>query len=146
MAKKIRRIKLSSLIVVGEGPHDGAFLSHMKDLYDSRLTDQKVKIASADGGSPKDILNTVIKNRHIAYDRKFVLMDSDVALTQKDRELAKRNKIVIYHSEPICLEGMLLDILNENIPATNKACKASLHPKLSGLPTEKSSYSDLFTE
>jgi len=52
VAKRNRKVKLSSLIVVGEGPHDKAFINHMKDLYDNRTSGQKVKVESADGGSP----------------------------------------------------------------------------------------------
>ena len=52
MAKKQRRIQCSSLIVVGEGPHDKAFINHMKSLYDSRNTGQTVKVESAMGRFP----------------------------------------------------------------------------------------------
>jgi len=38
MSGKKKHLKLASLIIVGEGPHDKAFLLHMKDLYDSRNT------------------------------------------------------------------------------------------------------------
>ncbi|MFT4924240.1 MAG: hypothetical protein ACI8WB_000318 [Phenylobacterium sp.] len=146
MAKKIRKLKLASLIVVGEGPHDRAFLSHMKDLYDGRHTNQKVRIEAADGGSPSDILKTVIKHKQAAYDRKYVLMDSDVALSQQNRDYATKHKIIILQSQPVCLEGMLLEVLSQKAPVTNHACKAILHPQLSGFPTVKSSYTGLFTK
>lgn len=78
MARKIKRSLLSTLIIVGEGTHEKAFLSHLKTLY-SANTNQKVKIDSADGGSPQDIVKTAVKkSRHIEYDRKFILMDSDI--------------------------------------------------------------------
>lgn len=144
MAGKKKHLQLASLIIVGEGPHDKAFLLHMKDLYDSRTTGQKVKIETADGGSPKDIIRSAIKNRHIAYDRRYVLMDSDIPLSVQVTKYAKQNKIIIIQSTPICLEGMLLEILDQNPPDTNQKCKSMLHPLLSGGPTEKSSYSQKF--
>jgi len=31
-----RKVKVSTLLVVGEGPHDKAFINHMKGVFDSR--------------------------------------------------------------------------------------------------------------
>ena len=105
-----------------------------------------MRIEAADGGSPGDILKSAIKYKQAAYDRKYVLMDSDVALTQQNRDFAEKHKIQILQSCPICLEGMLLEVLCQRAPTTNKACKAALHPQLAGSPIVKSSYSILFTK
>jgi len=45
-----RRVQQSTLLVVGEGPHDKAFIEHMKSLYDSRDNGQKVTVKPGDGG------------------------------------------------------------------------------------------------
>jgi hypothetical protein len=140
MAKKQRRSRLSTLIIVSEGAHEKAFLSHLKSMY-SANTGQKVKIDSADGGSPQDIVRTAIKkSKHIGYDRKFILMDSDIAIDDATKKLAKDNNIKIILSEPLCLEGMLLNLLGITVPDTSKKCKAILHPKLDGNAADKSSY------
>ncbi len=145
MAKRQRKVKQTTLIVVGEGQHDKAFLNHMKGIYDSRETGQKVTIDFSSGGSPHDIIKSSVKKvAHISYDKKYILMDDDVTIRQQDRDLAKKQKIQILLSQPICLEGMLLDILQQTIPTTADKCKASLHPQLSGNPTDKESYSPLF--
>lgn len=144
--KKVRHASIASLIVVGEGPHDEAFIGHMKVLYDNRATNQKVKVESADGGSPSDIINYVVRKKHISYDRKVILMDSDIPLKQQDRDNAKKNNITLIQSTPICLEGMLLEVLGLKAPKSNDACKSKLHPRLSGSPTMKSSYASLFTK
>ena len=87
MAKKTRRTLLSTLIIVGEGIHEKAFLSYLKSLYSSN-TNQKIKVDSADGGSPEDIVRTAVnKSKGIAYDRKFILMDSDIAIDEKTKKL-----------------------------------------------------------
>ncbi len=145
-SKKRSHYSLKSLIIVGEGPHDQAFLEHMKSIYDSRFTNQTVKIEAADGGSPRDIINYLIRKRHISFDKKLILMDSDVLLTQQDRDLARRHDITILQSDPVCLEGMLLSIIGESPGVKSEACKKKLHKRLSGLPTLKSSYSALFTK
>ena len=146
MAKRIRKTLLSTLIIVGEGIHDKAFLSHLKSIYSSN-TNQKVKVDSADGGSPEDIVRTTIKkSKGISYDRKFILMDSDIDVNKKTRKLAEENKITIILSEPLCLEGMLLNLLGVVVPDSSKKCKALLHPKLNGKPTDKKSYGKLITK
>ncbi|TBR37399.1 RloB domain-containing protein [Marinomonas agarivorans] len=146
MAKKNRRVKLSSLLIVCEGPHDKAFINHLKDLYDNRNTGQKVKVESADGGSPRDILKSASKNKHADYDKKYVLMDSDIPVTQQDWDFARNHKIEIIQSTPCCLEGMLLDALGEQVPDGNSACKGKFHSMLEGAPTEKKSYSIRFSK
>ena len=147
MAKKIRHLVKTSLIIVGEGAHDKAFLDHMKELYDGRETNQSVKIASADGGSPKDIIEVVIKkSKNADYDKRYVLMDSDIPLSDKEYKLAKDNKITLLLSEPLCLEGMLLDVLGQKSASTSQACKDKLHPLLAGKPTEKQSYRVKFSK
>jgi len=146
MRKTKKHLKLSALIIIGEGPHDKAFLNHLKDLYDSRTSGQKITIETADGGSPKDIIRSAFKNKHISYDYRCVLMDSDIPLSDENKNTAKKYKINIIQSRPICLEGMLLEVLNQIAPNTNAKCKALLHPQLSGKPTEKESYRIQFTK
>ena len=141
-----RKVQLATLLVVGEGAHDKAFLNHLRDLFDGRETGQKVKVQSSDGGSPRDIIKAAIKSRHAAYDRRVVFMDSDIPLSDKDTKYAQMHKIELILSEPLCLEGMLLEILSESIPNDCRACKRTLHPKLSGVPTKKESYAILFTK
>ncbi|WP_230661065.1 hypothetical protein [Psychrobacter sp. I-STPA10] len=142
-----RHIKKTTLIIVGEGEHDKAFLTHMKNLYDHRQSGQKVKIDFSSGGSPYDIIkDTVKKTSHADYDRRYILMDDDIDIRQQDRQLAKEQKRTILLSQPLCLEGMLLDILKQNIPDSAQRCKKVLHPQLDGKPTEPSSYASLFDQ
>lgn len=146
MAKRIKKVVVSTLIIVGEGACEKAFLSHLKQLF-SNNTNQKVKVDSADGGSPYDIVNTTVKKtKHIAYDKKYILMDSDIAIDEKTKKLAKENNIHIIESIPLCLEGMLLYVLGQKIPPTSNQCKNILHPQLLGSPTDKDSYSSLFSK
>jgi len=144
MAIRNKKIVVSTLIIVGEGACEKAFLSHLKQLF-SNNTNQKVKIDSADGGSPYDIVNTTVKKtKHIAYDKKYILIDSDIAIDEKTKKLAKENNIQIIESIPLCLEGMLLDVLGQKVPITSIQCKNLLYPQLSGSPTDKESYQVLF--
>ena len=71
-------------------------------------------------------------------------MDSDVAIEAKDTKTAKEKNFILLQSEPLCLEGMLLEVLKQTALPTSQACKNKLHPQLSGDPTEACSYSPLF--
>jgi len=145
---KIKKVKRATLLIVGEGSHDKAFLQHMKSIYDGE-NNQTVKIDAASGGSPIEIIDeTIRKNNHASYDKKIILLDADVTIRQQDRDKARINRIELIVSTPICLEGMLLDVLGQRIPefASATACKARLNPMLSGEPTKSLSYAQRFTK
>lgn len=148
MAKrKPRSVNKTTLLVMGEGEHDKAFLSHMKGIYHERRSGSKITLDFSSGGSPHDIIkDTVKKSRHVGYDQKFILMDSDVPVRQQDIKAAKDSGITILYSTPLCLEGMLLNILGKNIPHTAQKCKSALHPQLSDNPALPKSYEPLFSK
>jgi len=146
--KKIRRIKLATLLIVGEGVHEKAFLQHMKLLYDGE-NDQAVKVDAASGGSPIEVIDeTIRKYNHADYSRKVILLDEDVVIRQQDRDKARKNKIELIVSAPVCLEGMLLEILGCKVAEFSSAadCKKQLHPMLTAEPTKSTSYARLFTK
>ncbi|KKA43467.1 RloB domain-containing protein [Salinivibrio sp. KP-1] len=142
--RKSRRVSVTSLLIVGEGVHDRAFLNHMKGLYDDRHNGQTIKVESSDGGSPGNIIRAACKQKEAAYDRRFVLMDGDVEITEKDWSSAKKHGIEIIISNPVCLEGMLLSVLGERAGVDGSQCKAKLKPYLGGPPTNKASYEKSF--
>jgi hypothetical protein len=141
-----RRLAQATLLIIAEGPIDKAFLEHLKDLYDSRHSGQRIKIEAGDGGSPRDVIKKALGWQQVEYDKKYVLIDEDVTLSASDRKLAKDNKIQILQSTPVCLEGMILRALKQRAPDTNKACKSVLHPMLTGKPNSKSSYKAVLTK
>lgn len=138
-----KQARKTALLVMCEGLHDKAFFLHMKDAYNSRKSG--VKVETADGGSAYDIVNSAIKKtRHIGYDSLNVFMDSDDPEIARARKLAREKKVNLIESTPVCLEGMLLEILGKNAEIDSQRCKAKLHPELSGCPTQKGSYSPKF--
>lgn len=140
--KKVRKVK-STLIIVGEGGVDYAFLKYMQGLYD-RNVNRKITIRAGDGGSPADVIHAASKRRDIGYDERWILIDSDIELTLEDKKLAGKRKVHIIQSEPVCIEGMLLKVLGKEVPSTNSKCKKVLHPLLSSHPTKPQSYAKLF--
>ena len=139
------KVQKTTLLVMGEGECEKAFLEHFKSLYNERNSGKKIKIDHAGGGSPHDVIKYTKKTTsHISYDEIYILMDSDVKVKDKDLKIAKDNHFTILYSTPLCLEGMLLEVLGQPIPTTAQACKDKLHPQLSNKPTQKESYSPLF--
>lgn len=146
MTKRRRETKLDTLLIVGEGSIDEAFISHMKFLFDSRDNGQKVTIDSGDGGSPHQVIrSTVRKHQHKDFNRMVVLLDSDVPIEEKTFNLANKKGIELIISKPHCLDCMLLEVLGRNAGDNCALCKRELHNLLSGKPTEKESYENLFT-
>lgn len=143
MAKRYTKNDKRTILLVGEGPADAAFLKHVKHLYD-RNPEKKITIKASDGGSPHDIIDTAIRDR-FSFEERYVLLDADL-ITEKDRVNARKNKINLIVSSPHCLEGMLLAVLGQPIPDNSKECKAGLHPMLDGPDTERTAYGKVFSK
>jgi hypothetical protein len=140
---KIKRVTRKTLLIIGEGAHELAFLKHLKAVFGS--SELEITIDASNGGSPYDVINTAVKFRNGAtFDRKAVLLDSDVALTAQAIKLAKGHRLEVIQSSPVCLEGMLLQVLEKTVPQTSPLCKVELHPLLNGHPTQMASYAVLF--
>ncbi|WP_216643660.1 hypothetical protein [Spiribacter salilacus] len=145
--RNTKRRALKSLLIVGEGAHDRAFVDHLKSLYDQRKSGQTVTVRAGDGGSPRDLLKRMVRcYQHKDYDQRVLLLDDDVGVTQPARDIARKHDIEMILSSPVCLEGMLLDVLGVSIPSTAQSCKSSLRPMLDGHPAEKRSYQRCFPQ
>lgn len=152
MSRKQRNIRQvvaqTTLLVVGEGPDDKAFISHMKQLYCPRHCGISVKVEAQDGGSPGNIISNAIRSyRNIDYNRRILLLDADVPVSAADYKRAQKGGYEIILWRPQCLEGALLETLDERVQAheTSQQLKARLHPRLDGSHTEPKAYALLFT-
>lgn len=151
MSKGKRKLRIAcdtTLLVVGEGPDDKAFIDHMKRLFQKRQRGVKgPKIEAGDGGSADVIItNSIRAYRHQAYTRKLLVLDSDIPPSPaKEREAVNAGFDIILW-RPQCLEGALLDVLGEPVNAfeTSQNLKRRLHPMLSGKHTDPGSYANLF--
>lgn len=144
MAKKktMRRSINKTLLLVGEGHAEKAFLSHLKSLFSNGTF--KVSVVTAGGKGPEHVITHAIScKRCDGYDYVIVLLDTDLAWPKKYIQNALNSGINLVGSEP-CLEGLLLDILGLVKVNSNKGCKELLHPLLSGPCTERDSYTNAF--
>ncbi|CAK1834140.1 hypothetical protein [Vibrio crassostreae] len=143
MAKKKRVLK-DTLIFVGEGEAEKAFLLHLKSIYGTG--NPKVTPKSAGGKGPNNVIGDALGTlASSGCTRVAALLDTDLKWPVGLTKEAARNKIPLIGSTP-CLEGFLLDILGIKKTTTNKGCKQILHPMLDGKETCKMSYSKLFTK
>ena len=115
-----------TLLAVGEGKADAAFLKYLRGIYCSGGGGVNVSVRDASGKGPSNVIGTAIGAFRISsYDKKLCLLDTDLVWTKQNRSDAKRKKIELVGSTP-CLEGLLLQILGKAVPASNLDCKRQL--------------------
>ncbi len=144
MPSRARRAARHTILLIGEGATDSAFLKHIKSLYISRGRGVSAKINNARGKGPDHVVNYAIRQRqNAAYDRVVALLDADLEMSAAARRRAKSKKIHIITAEP-CLEGLLLKILGEYVPATSAECKARVGDKLPARLAAPENYQEKF--
>jgi len=115
-----------TLLAVGEGKADAAFLRYLRGLYCSDRQGVSVTLRNANGKGPSNVISTAIGALRIAsFDQKLCLLDTDIIWTAKNISEAKRHKIQLIGAVP-CLEGLLLHILGKSVPTGSDECKRQL--------------------
>lgn len=139
-----RRIARHTVLIVGEGKTEWAFLRHIRSLYIVRDCGVSAKIGNVRGGGPDLVVDYAIKQRKNAeYDRVAVLLDTDREMPAEAQECAESEEIQIIGSTP-CIEGLLLKILDEPVPNTCRQCKARVRHFLQGQLTTPETYREKF--
>ncbi|AVY98062.1 hypothetical protein DAI21_10515 [Lelliottia sp. WB101] len=145
MAKKkvVRRAISKTLLLVGEGYAEKAFLSHLKSLFSNGAF--KITIVTAGGKGPEHVISHAISCKKCdGYDFVIVLLDTDIQWPRTYVQKAMSAGLNLVGSDP-CLEGLLLDVIGKVKSPTNSGCKKLLHPVLSGSCTERDSYANVYT-
>ena len=147
------KITKTTILIVGEGPTEKAFLQHLKELYINRDDEFVIKVECGTGGAPCSVVQRAIRLRGSrAYDKCYVLFDADRPL-ETDYKLSdrmnKRPRIEILKSTP-CIEGLFLAILKHpgfsQTSASSSNCKREFYEKYipADKKTDKRSYADKF--
>lgn len=133
-----------TLLLVGEGETEVAFLNHLKGIYIPRGCGLAVKVLSARGKGPENVVDTVV--RQCAY-RGFVLraalLDTDIPWSVEVRRRAEQMGIKMVGSTP-CLEGLLLEVLNQVVPRRTADCKRTFKAVFTGNPLRAEDYARQF--
>ena len=141
---RVLRQTQQTLLLVGEGDCELAFLAHLKTLYVPRGSGIRATLRNAHGKGPEHVVDFAVRQcRNADYDLRAALLDTDLPWAGGLSRVARARRILLIPSVP-CLEGLLLHILNRRVPETSDACKRLLQAEMDGKPTAASSYVSLF--
>ncbi len=113
---KKRAVK-ETLLIVGEGDADIAFVRHVKRTYADTLG-RSVQEHNAKGKGGKNVLEMALRraNNNREYDKVVLLLDTDTDWDDADRakarrsRIGKRGRLDVIESNP-CLEAWFLKVL-----------------------------------
>ncbi|MEA1052862.1 RloB domain-containing protein [Lamprobacter modestohalophilus] len=123
-AQSVRHAK-TTVLAVGEGDSEEAFLRYLKGLYAPRQSGVAVTVRNARGKGPQHVIDYAIGQagaRAGGYDLAAALIDTDLDCPPTYRRKAKRHQLQLVWSEP-CFEGLLLAILDQHVPSQSSDCK-----------------------
>jgi hypothetical protein len=145
MARKQHQVR-KTLLIVGEGDSEEAFLKHLRDAYCSGGAGVAVTVRNAHGKGPENVIDHVAKQAKIySYDARAALLDTDIPWTDKLIKDARKAKINMVGSIP-CFEGLLLSILGKRPAAQCADCKKSIQQLLGIDLTERQNYGKYFSK
>lgn len=102
-----------TLLIVGEGRDEEAFLNHLKQLYVTRGCGLSVTIKNARGKGALHVFKwTAGQIANAEYDAVASMLDTDTDWDAKTEKLAKAGKIQVLKSEP-CFEAMMLRLIGK---------------------------------
>lgn len=127
MGRRRKRVLRRTLLAVGEGHTEIAFLKHLRSIYctggNRSARGPKVTIRNAHGKGPEHILNTALVHQKQAdYDSTIILLDTDIPWPNNFKRDAKKCNVFVIGSQP-CIEAVFLAILNIKVPKSTKECE-----------------------
>lgn len=141
--RKIPSVR-KTLLIVGEGHTEKAFLNYLKSIYCIRAIN--VDVVNAQGKGPEHILNHALNcQAYSPRDLVGVLLDTDLNWPIEIVKRTKEKNFQLMGAIP-CIDGFLLDILNETKPLESQKCKRKLTEILPGPSTDKNTYSSIFSQ
>lgn len=133
-----------TLLIVGEGYHEEAFLNHVKQLYAPRGCGLSVTVKNARGKGAKHVIDWTIRQiANTAYDSVAAMLDTDTDWTAAVDKQAKTKKIRVLKSEP-CFDAVMLRLLGKNLVGDAKTLKKHLAPYVNDDPTMRQNYAAHF--
>lgn len=133
-----------TVLLVGEGRHEEAFLNHVKRLYVPRGSGLAVTIKNARGKGARHVIEWTGKQiANIAYDKVAALLDTDTDWTPAVKKLARTKRIQVLASDP-CFDAVMLRLLGQPATGDAKNLNRRLAAFLHGDPTDPASYLERF--
>lgn len=135
-------MKVGSILVGGEGKRDSMFLNHLVQIYGLKSRINRIYVHKRNGGGPRNVVSELKKQVSLGnYDKCLLLLDSDLPTDGIDSKWIKELKLTVVKSYPQCLEGLLLNILEDLPKGASLVTSARLKSKFQEtyLGTDKSS-------
>ena len=140
-----RRSTVKTLLLVGEGETEVAFLTHLKALCAPRWCGLYVKVICARGKGARNVVNVAIRQSwQAAYDSIAALLDTDTDWSDQVQRQAADHHICLLLSRP-CIEAMLLRALGHPARGRTRDLKKRLAKVISD-PLCSQSYAQVFNE
>lgn len=121
MSMKSRQAR-RTLLIVGEGYCEVAFLKHIRQFSGVRGLGVQITIRNAHGKGAAHVVDTAARlMANAGYDQVAVLLDTDTDWNETVASIARRKDIQVLASDP-CLEAVLLRALGQK-PKAKKYLK-----------------------
>jgi hypothetical protein len=121
-----------SVLAVGEGDAEKAFLDHLKASYISRNCGVAMTNRLAYGKGARNVVNQAIRYaRGVAYSRVLALADTDTDYDVEVQQTAEDNRIILLPSSP-CFEALLLRLHGEERERTSAGHKDAFEARFGG--------------
>ena len=119
------RRQAKTVLLVGEGHSEDAFLRYIRGLYAPRNCGVVVTISNAHGKGPAHIIDHTIGQMRAPKDYSITaaVLDNDLDCPGSHLQKARSNRIALIWSSP-CFEALLLEILEQHVPSRTQHCKA----------------------
>lgn len=129
-----------TLLLVGEGRTEEAFLNHVKRIYAPRGCGLSVTIKNARGKGAQHVVEWTARQRGIAgFDTVAVLLDTDKDWSDAVARKAKSARILVLKSEPL-FEAMMLRLIHQNDTGDARTLKARFAPYVGNDPLVPENY------
>jgi len=138
------RPQKQTLLLVGEGYDEEAFLKYLKSQLVGREAGLEVKIKNAKGKGAKHVVEWTIRQAKQAdYNEVAALLDTDKDWTTAVQKQARANNIFVLTSEP-CFEAMLLRLIGVTPEIDTKKLKKQFEPYVNNAATVSENYAEYF--
>jgi hypothetical protein len=121
-----------SVLAVGEGDSEKAFLDHLKAKYISRNCGVALAIKQAYGKGARNVVHQAIRYaKDVSYDRIIALADTDTDYDSEVLKTAEENRVLLLPSDP-CFEGLLLRLHGDEKERSSAGHKAEFEARFGG--------------
>ena len=141
-----RKAVRKTLLVVGEGDTEEAFLKYLRSLYCCDGRGVTVTVRNAHGKGPEHVIDhTIRQTKMYQYGLCIAFLDTDIVWSARLLKRARQYKVTMVGSTP-CFEGLLLSILGMKVPELSLECKKEIQRLLAIDLTDRHAYATHFPQ